>query len=67
MPVSVFWLFLTVLWVGLLCVIMVFPDYAHLPFFRGISFYKPIKGHLMKANFVSDNCFAIMHRLYGPY
>ena len=29
MIVSVLWLFLTVLWVGLQCVIVVFPDHTH--------------------------------------
>ena len=29
--VNVLWLFLTVLWVGLQCVIVVFPDHTHLP------------------------------------
>ena len=32
MTVSVLWLFLTVLWIWLQCVIVVFPDYAYLPF-----------------------------------
>ena len=36
MTFSVLWLFPTVLWVGLQYVIVVFPDYAHLPFERGI-------------------------------
>ena len=31
--VSVLWLFLTMLWVGLHCVIVVFPDHTHLLFF----------------------------------
>ena len=30
--VNVLWLFLTVLWVGLQCVIVVFPDHTHLPY-----------------------------------
>ena len=30
------WLFLTVLWIWLQCVIVVFPDYAHLSFQREI-------------------------------
>ena len=30
--VNVLWLFLTVPWVGLQCVIVVFPDHTHLPF-----------------------------------
>ena len=30
--VSVLWLFLTVPWIGLQCVILVFPDQTHLPF-----------------------------------
>ena len=29
MTVSGLWLFLTLLWVGLQCVIVVFPDHAH--------------------------------------
>ena len=29
--VNVLWLFLTVPWVALQCVIVVFPDYTHLP------------------------------------
>ena len=29
---KVLWLFLTVLWIGLQCVIVVFPDHAHLHF-----------------------------------
>ena len=29
--INVLWLFLTVLWVGLQYVIVVFPDYSHLP------------------------------------
>ena len=28
--IGVLWLFLTVPWVGLLCVILVFPDHTHL-------------------------------------
>ena len=30
--INVLWLFLTVSWVGLQCVIVVFPDQTHLPF-----------------------------------
>ena len=30
--INVLWLFLTVRWVGLLCVIVVFPDHTHLLF-----------------------------------
>ena len=30
--INVLWLFLTVPWVGLQCVIVVFPDYTHLLF-----------------------------------
>ena len=30
--VNVLWLFLTVPWVGLQCVIVVFPDHTHLPY-----------------------------------
>ena len=30
--VNILWLFLTVLWVGLQCVIVVFPDHTHLLF-----------------------------------
>ena len=30
--VNALWLYLTVPWVGLQCVIMVFPDHTHLPF-----------------------------------
>ena len=30
--VNVLWLFLTVPWIGLPCVIVVFPDHTHLPF-----------------------------------
>ena len=33
MTVSVLWLFLMVPWVGLQCVIMVFPDHIHMLFF----------------------------------
>ena len=36
MTVSVVWLFLTVLWVGLRCVIVVFPDNSHLCIFPAI-------------------------------
>ena len=32
MTVSVLWLFLKVPWVDVLCMIVVFPDYAHLLF-----------------------------------
>ena len=32
MTVSVLWLFLMVPWVGLQCVILVFPDHTHLIF-----------------------------------
>ena len=35
--VNVLWLFLTVPWVGLQCVIVIFPDHIHLPF-EGIHF-----------------------------
>ena len=59
MTVSVFSFFLTVPWAGLQCVIVVFPDYIHLPFYGGILYYKPIKEHLLKSNFGSDNCLAI--------
>ena len=31
--INVLWLFLTVPWVGLQCVVVVFPDYTHLLFF----------------------------------
>ena len=31
--INVLWLFLTVLWVGLQCVIVVFPDHTHLFFY----------------------------------
>ena len=34
--VNVLWLFLTVLWVVLQCVIVVFPDHTHLLFVIGI-------------------------------
>ena len=37
MAVSVLWLFLTVLWVGMQCVIMVLPDHTHY-FFMENSF-----------------------------
>ena len=67
MTVSVLWFFPTVLWVGLQCMIMVFPGYSDLPFHRGILLYKPIKGHLLKSNFGPDNCFAMMHTLHGLY
>ena len=30
--INVLWLFLTVPWVGLMCVIVVFPEHYHLPF-----------------------------------
>ena len=30
--INVLWLFLTVPWLGLQCVIVVFPDHTHLPF-----------------------------------
>ena len=30
--INVLWLFLTVKWVGLQCVIVIFPDYTHLLF-----------------------------------
>ena len=33
--VNVLWLFLTTLWVGLQCVIVVFPDHTRLPFALG--------------------------------
>ena len=32
--VNVLWFFLTVPWVGLQCVIVVFPDHTYLPFVR---------------------------------
>ena len=32
--INVMWLFLRVQWVGLQCVIVVFPDHTHLPFYR---------------------------------
>ena len=31
MTVSVLWLFLTVPWIGLQCLIVIFPDHTHLP------------------------------------
>ena len=41
--VNVLWLFLTVPWVGLQCVIVVFPDHTHLFFYtifkRGYTMY----------------------------
>ena len=39
--VNVLWLFLTVLWVGLQCVIVVFPDHTHLLFdiFFGLMWF----------------------------
>ena len=33
MTVIILWLFLTVLWVGLQCVIVVYPDHINFPFF----------------------------------
>ena len=61
MNVSVIWLFLTVLWFGLQYVIVAFPVYIQIPFYRGMLYDKPIKliEHLLKSNFGSDNCFAI--------
>ena len=53
--------------VGLQCVIVVFPYHIHLPFYRGMIYYKPFKGNLLKRNFNSANCFAIMHTLHGLY
>ena len=38
MTVSVLWLFLTVPWVGMQCVIVVFPDHTHLLFFYICAF-----------------------------
>ena len=42
--INVIWLFLTVLWVGLQCVIVVIPDHTHLLFYAYYSqdnmFYK---------------------------
>ena len=67
MIVSVLWFFHTVLWVGLQCVIVLFHDYTHLPFYTGMLYYNPIKGHLLKSNFGSDNCFAMIHTLHGLY
>ena len=32
--INVLWLFLTVQWVGLLYVVVVFPDHTHLPFVK---------------------------------
>ena len=37
MTVNVLWLFLTVAWVGLRCVIVVFSDHTHLLFVRQCS------------------------------
>ena len=52
------------LWVGLQYAIVVFPVYIHLDFYNEMLYYKPIKGHLLKSNICSDNCFAIMRRLH---
>ena len=35
--INVLWLFLTVPWVGLQCVIVVFPDHTHLPFLLSVD------------------------------
>ena len=43
--VDVLWLFFVVPWVGLQCVIVVFPDYTHLIFFKFAGVY--CIGHMM--------------------
>ena len=43
MTVSVLWLFLTVPWVGLQCVIVVFPDHTHLLFCGSVKLV--LSGH----------------------
>ena len=60
MTVSALWLFLTVLWVMLQCVIVVFTDHTHLLFYTGMLNYMPT----FKSNFASNNCFALPHASY---
>ena len=59
MTVCVLWLFLTVPWVGLQCVIVVFPDHTHLlVFFFCCFFFKKsiVRSFSMKSvyPFISD-------------
>ena len=59
MTVSVMWLFLTMPWVGLQCVIVVFPDHSHLlsgdtqtnPFRKAKLWYQKVSdGFIMEMN-----------------
>ena len=38
-PFNGMWLFITVQWVGLWCVIVVFPDHTHLLYVRGLAIF----------------------------
>ena len=51
MTVSVLWLFLESLWASLQCVLVVIPDYTHLPFL--IHLFKPL-GYFVHTNDVID-------------
>ena len=51
--VSVLWLFLTVPWLDLQCVIVVFPDHTHLHFFLNYS-----KAHMLYCAISKQNNFS---------
>ena len=58
---NVLWLFLTVPWVGLQCVIVVFPDHTHLLFYS-TYFRKMNSLNLDQALALGPNCLQIPDR-----
>ena len=64
MTVSVRWLFLAIPWVGLQCVIVVFPDHSHLLFYSLHS--RKIGMFLSAADFFNINFFENVFKEYHP-
>ena len=58
MAVGVLWPFLTVPWVGLQCVIVVFPDHTHLLFYKQTSRLS----HIIRA--ISHHSFIMIEDLF---
>ena len=57
MTVSVLWLFLTVPWVGLQCVLVVFPDHTHLRFsVSNVLINKKLAVRLLYDTFLEPFC-----------
>ena len=54
--VSALWLFPTGLWVSLQCVMMLFPDHTHLPFFTQFILINPSKTIINTISRESNSC-----------